>query len=183
MRIVLCLASLLATILLAAAPALAKGPDSATITGPGLSQPIEVQPAEPAKEAALGLLRQASAIDAVLIPEIEQEFAATAPSGDLGPRYRLAWHLPEDGSQVVQDLYPYADAGPFLHTPPQRHVVRTGWHQAPPMLKDTLTGLGLPEAPSGATPQVWILAGAATAVVIAILVLLRRRSSRVASRT
>ncbi|MDX3104769.1 hypothetical protein ACIBO5_45385 [Nonomuraea angiospora] len=171
------LAILLTTLAVAAAPARAKEPDSATISGPGLSKPIEVAPTEPRLDTALDLLRQDAAISAVLIAEIPGSFAAQAPAAELGPRYRLAWHLPEDGSEVVQELYPYAAAGPVLHTPSQPHVVRSGWHQARGSLKDTLIGLGLPEEAPGAGPPAWALGGAALLAGAVLLLVLRRRSA------
>jgi hypothetical protein len=55
---------------------------------------------------------------------------------------------------VVQDVYPYAPAGPVTYIAPGQRLFegRTtsgGWFQAGPELKETLVAAGLPETPPG----------------------------------
>lgn len=86
----------------------------------------------------------------------------SAPTGRLGPRYRLRYELDlvlRDGrvAVLVQDLYPYADGGPTTFTPPGQSVlfhssagrrdVQSGWQPFPLPLVDRLQRFGLPPAP------------------------------------
>jgi hypothetical protein len=137
--------------------ALAKGADRVAISGPGLARPIDVTPADEQTMATFSLLQIYSAIDTVLIPELPGDLAAAPPAGDLGPKYRLTWHLPSGGptdNTVVQDLYPYATGAPLLYTPPQANVVRTGWHVSADLLRDMLISLGLPPSARQPPPSV-----------------------------
>ncbi|MGW4475336.1 hypothetical protein ACWENQ_37195 [Nonomuraea sp. NPDC004354] len=163
-----------------ATPALAKGVDSGVLTGPGLSVPLRISPDDERTAASLDLVREGSAVTVALVAELPGEFRPAPPPGDLGPRYRLAWHLPEDDSEVVQDLYPYAAGAPLVHTPAQRHVVRTGWHRAPAFLKDALVGVGLPAEPPRPWWAAWWWAAAAGLVVIVTIALSWRRLARAA---
>jgi hypothetical protein len=141
---------MVAVLMAAPTSAWAKGPDQVTITGPSLSQPINVVPVDAASSAQLDLIRQGSGIEAAMFAELPGEFAAARPAGDLGPQYRMTWNVPGDGT-VAQDLYPYAAPSPAVFTPPQRLVTRSGWFTAPAFLKDTLHSLGLPAEPPRAT--------------------------------
>ncbi len=171
--------ALLLTFLVTATPALAKGVDKGVLTGPGLSGPLRIEPGDERSSASLDLIREGSGVNPALIAELPGEFLAGPPPGELGPRYRLAWHLPEDDSEIVQDLYPYAPGAPVVHTPAQKHVVRAGWRQAPAFLKDALVGIGLPrEAPAAWwTSWWWAAAPAAVIATAGAVVILRRRSA------
>ncbi|GAA2415218.1 hypothetical protein GCM10010404_86810 [Nonomuraea africana] len=172
-RIAIIFGVLAALLLPAGGAAWAKGPDRATLTGPGLDGAVEIRPGSEADSAGLTLLREASGIDAILLTELPGTTRADRPVAALGPAYRLVWHAPgEERALVVQEVYPYAEPGPWVHTPAQPLAVRHGWSQAPSFLKDTLVGFGLPEAapaPGGpwwTAPSVVALMGVVVVLVV-----------------
>jgi hypothetical protein len=164
----------LALVVALAGPAQAKGIQSATITGPGLDEPIDYSPPD-------GNGGDLAALTAVweVMPGQPQTPALRdrAPTGQLGPRYRITWRLmtgPDDVTAIRQDLYPYADGGPLVHTPAGQPIFGEstpgGWRGAPVGLRDRLRALGVPEAgdvpaPSAGGSQWPAVIVAATAVV------------------
>ncbi|MDH2427324.1 hypothetical protein [Sphaerisporangium sp. TRM90804] len=152
-RTITVLAVLLAAILMGG-PAWAKGPDRATVSGPGLAGAVDVRPDREGRSPFLDPLREASGIHLALFEEYPGTLAKERPEGDLGPRYRIAWHVPwtGDGLEVVQDVYPYATPRLAVHTAAQEGVERSGWYAAPALLKATLVALGLPERPPATPP-------------------------------
>jgi hypothetical protein len=83
------------------------------------------------------------------------------PSGDLGPRYeaRLVITVPQGQPDVIHHLYPFAEAGPVLYTPPDQEFIELatgdasgGWSHAPAKLMRELRDRGLPQTPP-APPQ------------------------------
>jgi hypothetical protein len=146
-RLVVVLAVLLLP-LTVAAPAAAKLVERGTLTGPGLSRPIQIEAGTAADDRRLNTVRTATAVNNSLLAGLPDVFAAKRPAGRLGPRYRLDWYEPGDGRPVVvQYVYPYAGKRPVVHTPAQRNVVSPGWLRAPAYLKSTLRALGLPAEP------------------------------------
>jgi hypothetical protein len=144
----------LALVLALAGPAQAKGIQSATITGPGLDEPIDFSPpdGDGGDLAALTAVWEAMPGQPQTPALMDQ-----APTGELGPRYRITWRLmtgPDDVTAIRQDLYPYADNGPLVHTPAGQPIFGQstpgGWREAPAALRDRLRALGVPEA--GAVP-------------------------------
>lgn len=135
-----------------AGPAQAKGPDRATLTGPGLEEPL-VFSYGPASTASLGVLAQKGGfwVQAFGAPaEVNQgKVLAAKPRGNLGPRYLVVYRVPrspQTSSLIRQELYPYA-AKPVSHMAKQRLWTRTvpgGWYQLGPGLKATLVKAGLP---------------------------------------
>lgn len=177
--------------LVATSPAAAKGPSTASVTGPGLDHALPVNgDGESGTGTPLGSLTQLGGY----FPQVFQEFpdptTRTRPTGDLGPRYRIEYRVPGpngNGSKLVQDVYPYAKTPVTYMRPGERFwgVNRThgGWFVAGPGLKATLVAAGLPKSPptaasGGSFPWAWTLAGALAAVVLLALVLRRRRSAR-----
>jgi hypothetical protein len=183
----------LALVVALAGPAQAKGIQSATITGPGLDEPLvahgeglasltafwEVMPGQPTPPALMD----------------------RAPTEQLGPRYQITWRLmtgPDDVTAIRQDLYPYATGGPLVHTvagqPIYGGATVGGWYEAPPALRDRLDALGVPPAGSdpvaGAQssddspwPAVFTVAAAVVALAgvgVAVAVRRVRRRERVA---
>lgn len=87
------------------------------------------------------------------------------PKGDLGPRYTMRYVVspgPEtevpDQPPVVQYLYPFADQGPLVYTPPGQKWIahpdgeaREGWIHPDPTLMDVLTRRGLPTSAPNAS--------------------------------
>lgn len=143
--------------LVLAAPAQAKGPDRATVAGPGLAEPLVFSFSRPGT-APLGLLAQeggfwAQAFGAPAGETHDQgRLMAAKPPGNLGPRYTVVYRVPrspETSSLIRQELYPYA-AKPVSHMDKQRLWNRTvpgGWYQLGPVLKAALIEAGLPATP------------------------------------
>lgn len=177
--------------LVATSPAAAKGPSTASVTGPGLDHALPVNgDGDSGTGTPLGSLTQLGGY----FPQVFQEFpdptTRTRPSGDLGPRYRIEYRVPGpngNGSKLVQDVYPYAKTPVTYMRPGERfwgvNHTHGGWFVAGPGLKATLVAAGLPKSPppaasGGSFPWAWTLAGALAAVVLLALVLSRRRSAR-----
>ena len=135
--------------------ALAKGPESATVTGPGIAEPIELINADyfdsDYTDHVKELMRQTglwyAAGGGSRIP--------AQPEGDLGPVYTLTWASsgppgdPVDKRTIRQLLYLHAENGPLIHTPSQIGLEGwgpgvVGWAIAPSGLMDTLAALGIP---------------------------------------
>ena len=178
------------TALVATAPAAAKGPSTASLTGPGLDHALPVKgEGESGPGTPLGSLVQLGGF----FPQVFQQFpdptTRTRPRGNLGPRYRIEYRVPgpnTNGSKLVQDVYPYAKTPVTYMSPGQRFwgVNHTygGWFVAGPGLKATLVAAGLPESPptasGGSFPWAWLTAGVLAVVVLLALVLSRRRIAR-----
>jgi hypothetical protein len=152
----------IATIVVGAAtPAFGKGAElkKATVDGPGIGEPLRLEAgrlyaANPGQTlfTGSGILKKAA--------------VGHPPPGGLGPRYRVRYYLeamPEEPSsrpreQVIlrQNLYPYAEEGPWTWTPPGQalpnsaHIperfekIKAGWRDAPSALLDNLRYYGLP---------------------------------------
>lgn len=187
MRRLLVLAALAAlATFAAAAPAAAKGPSTASITGPGLDHALPLKgEGESGPGTPLGSLVQLGGF----FPQVFQQFpnptARTRPTADLGPRYQVAYRVPGPSgtSTIIQDVYPYAKPSPVTHVRAgQRFWTdnRTygGWFVSTAALKTALVEAGLPESPpaygGGSFPWAWTSAGA-LAVVLLLLLALRRR--------
>lgn len=129
-------------------PGAAKGPSSATLSGPGIDPPIDL----------------IATSDSSLMHEIMEQtglwFSPTVPllfepaSADLGPRYTLSWvnsgppNLSEDERTIHQYIYAHVDLGLVIHTPEQAGLSGwgggvTGWFDAPPGLHETMIELGI----------------------------------------
>lgn len=188
-RIVLLISTLALAV---AAPALAKGPSEATITGPALGEPITFSwtVGDPASGTPFGSLVEGTGFFAAAFGQTPEPMLASKPKGDLGPRYTIAYgglgQYPD--SAIRQDLYPYAAGGPVTYMKPGQPLYdRTtvgGWYRAPVSFKDTLVSIGLPEsAPGGsrAGPRfdvgmdVWLAVAFAVLLALATLVAIRRR--------
>ena len=178
--------------LVATAPAAAKGPTTASLTGPGLDHAVPVKgEGESGPGTPLGSLVQLGGF----FPQVFQQFpdptTRTRPTGNLGPRYRIEYRVPgpsENGSKLVQDVYPYAKTPVTYMRPGVRfwgvNHTHGGWYVAGPGLKATLVAAGLPESPppaasGGSFPWAWLAAGVLAVVVLLALVLNRRRIARV----
>ncbi len=183
-------------VVLLAPTASAKGATRAVITGPGLADPI-VLTEEGATGGELAALADESgfyigAWGALPHRRIHE------PAGDLGPRYSITYTmLGEDGDEVVQYVFPYAEPRPITYMPAHQPLWSGGretvsaWVAAHADLRRTLVGLGLPATrPSSAAGSAttvgvvegWVSSAVAWIVVaVAALLLLaisigRRRS-------
>jgi hypothetical protein len=137
-----------------ASPAMAKGPDQATITGPGLEKPIVVSGfGEPGNGDRLGVLAEGSGLFLVMFGSdgLSRHVVRLAPTGALGPKFQLSYRVPDGtvaGSTVRQDLYPQAAGGPVTYTESGQAVfgttTRGGWYHAPANFGSVLGQLGVP---------------------------------------
>jgi hypothetical protein len=198
MRKAMFVAAAAAALVLAALPAQAKVAGQATISGPGLgggagdgggNGSITLSGSDGGGWAAFsGLLDTARA------------GAERAPTEALGPRYRVVLDVrqPPQRTDVVQYLYPFADPGPLLYTPPGQRLLDfeapSGWWGAGADLMELLDDSGFPqEAPVTApqpaprtapqspqpvvTPVAWALIGMA-GLLVAGAIATRRRAAR-----
>jgi hypothetical protein len=139
-RIVIVLA---ATVLALPAASEAKGPAEATMTGPGLDEPIQFQWS--GRRADLELLVEQSGFFAAAFGQAPNLMLARRPEGPLGPRYTITYDL---GNPVRQHVYPWAPGGPLTHLPGDQPFWGTkttdrGWYRASG-LTNTLVAAGLP---------------------------------------
>jgi hypothetical protein len=166
-----------ATVLVSASAALAKGegmdPVSGhlVITGPGLGRPIDIQgevywspeygiggSVEPNGELTtvinnLGLMSAGPEVGwYVLTPDLKS----------IGPAYEVRESIDADATsstpdtEVIATLYPYAPERPLVQVsvPLPRSTARTGlWWSAPPELFTWLVSKGLPTAPPAVPTQ------------------------------
>jgi hypothetical protein len=144
-----------------ASPAQAKGPDRATLTGPGLAHRLVFNGYGSDGKAPLGVLTSEGGFWAqtfgTAAAGVNQGKVLTAkPTGNLGPRYLVVYRVPgpTTPSVILQELYPYAST-PVSHMPKQRfwrtRTAPGGWYQFGPTLKAVLIKAGLPaSAPASA---------------------------------
>jgi hypothetical protein len=189
MRISLLVLPLVAT--LAVAPtALAKGPDYALLSGPGVSGSIRIDGdgEEGGTRTPLGaLVFQGGYASQVFGHHPQEPTTRTRPAGSLGPRYRIMYSVPTPTARrsIVADVYPYAIPHAITFMKPGQAffgAMRThgGWYVAKPGLRLTLLTAGLPgRSVSGGTTHWWRWAGITSVVVAAlvagVIVLLFRR--------
>ena len=135
-----------AIVALTGSSVLAKGPESVTISGPGIDEPIEL-------------------INSSLVGELMQQTGLWSASGDavatspppfdnLGPAYMLTWINsgpptdPVANRTIRQLLYFDTSNGPIIHTPDQLGVEGwgdsvKGWFAAPDLAR-SLEEMGVP---------------------------------------
>src|SRR5262245_43511407 len=156
-----------------AAPALAKGPSQASITGPGLAHAIVVSGGgEPGQQGGLASLAEQTGLFTVMFGAgagiggpVPARLRTSPPTASLGPRYQVVYTVPgvtpQAGQQfgrIRQDLYPRAAGGPVIYTPPGQYgfggpLTVTGWLQGQPQLTRTLAQLGVPRSPGTPAAQ------------------------------
>lgn len=166
-------------------PVAAKGPESVTISGPGIEEPRELM-----TEDNWVLISKLMERTGLWYATGDLPRPIDGPTGDLGPAYTLTWiNGGPPGTSVeertmIQYLYLHAENGPLIHTPRQENLDnwgqdRIGWFTAPEALSGTLEELGVStsESPaSGSLPAgaLWTVAGLGLLLVVGIGV--RRRS-------
>lgn len=172
--------------LAATAPAAAKGPSTASLSGPGLDHPLRIAGyGESGFGTPLGALVQFGGFFPQVFGQSPDPTTRTRPPGDLGPRYRVVYRVPGPtrASILVQDVYPYAKPNPVTHMRAGQRfwgVTRTkgGWVVAHG-LKVALVKAGLPKVPpapdGGSFPWAWTAVGTAATVVLLLALALRRR--------
>jgi hypothetical protein len=165
---------------LAPAAALAKGASEATITGPGLDEPISL-----AGEGQVGgkklmqLAEEAGFFPSVFATSPDPMLDAK-PEGRLGPRYEITYVMPGPDNaldRLTQDLYPFASPSPISYMEPgQRYFgterTRGGWYVASRTLKSSLVAAGLPAvspADGGGSDLPWTVIGVLAALGLSVV--------------
>src|SRR6476661_3173554 len=147
--------------LVATSSAAAKGPSTASLTGPGLDHAVPVKgEGEAGTGTPLGSLVQLGGFFPQTFLEAPDPTTRTRPTGNLGPRYRIEYRVPgpsENGNKLMQYVYPYAKTPVTYMRPGQRfwgvNHTHGGWFVAGPGLKVALVAAGLPESPPPPQPD------------------------------
>jgi hypothetical protein len=137
--------------------ALAKGPTEARISGPGLGKTIVVGgDSESGTPSDFGTLVEGLGFFPAAFGQQPDPMLPSRPSGDLGPKYVVAYNVPTGETsavEITQDVYPYADGGPVAYMRPGQPIFGTlvlgGWFRAPDTVKPILVGYGLPSTAPG----------------------------------
>ncbi len=131
-------------------PAAAKGPESATVTGPGIDRTIELL-----DTADVDLVGQLMEQTGIWYVTGDHPSPLEEPTGELGPAYTVTWINSGPPGESVEErtirqlIYLEAENGPVLHNPAQEGLEGwgpgvIGWFAAPNGLRDTLAELGVP---------------------------------------
>jgi hypothetical protein len=179
----------LAAVLLLPGPAAAKGPSTASISGPGLDHAISIQGyGEGGNSSPLG----EGGFFAQAFEQTPSSTSRRRPATQLGPRYVVTYTVPggsSGDSTLHQDLYPYAANGPASYMAPNQTFWETqktpgGWFRGGVQLRQMLVKAGLPvRAPTSQREAhagrlgVALGAGAGVAAAAAAFALLYRRRS------
>lgn len=168
-----------------AVPALAKGPESGTLSGPGIAEPIELFDQRPAQEIQPPPSRLLD-----LTHLWRGAPPPTSPPANLGEAYTITWvnmgppSATAEERTIVQHIYLDAEGGPLIHTPDQPGLEGwgdgvTGWFEATALLKDTIKEIAAMAKGSEetATPA-WLLPVVAFGTVTSLTGLGRRLSLR-----
>ena len=172
------------------APASAKGPSTASLTGPGLGRALPITgKGENGPGTPLGSLVQYGGFFPQVFTQSPDPVVWSRPKGDLGPRYRITYRVPGGNgkaSTIVQDVYPYAKPNLVTYMRPAQRFwggqrTHGGWYVAYPGLKAALVAAGLPQSlpsPDGSFPWAWTAAGVAAFVLLLAFALRRRDVAR-----
>jgi len=168
-----------------AAPAAAKGPDQATVTGPGLQGGKIVFRSgggDPEFGSKFMDFVEAVGFFPSMFQTVPDPMVDKRPEGSLGPCYKVVYRVPGpegDKATIRQDVYPYASAGVVSYMKPGqpffggREKTRGGWFVAGHPSKSTLVAAGFPSsAPSGGGGSVFDLPGSWSMLVTILVVLL-----------
>ena len=169
------------------AAAFAKGPDYATISGPGISGSIRIDGDGEGDDAGtpLGALVAYGGYPSPVFGHHHADPTSRArPQGRLGPRYHILYSVPTPTGRrsIDADLYPYATPRPVTYMKPGQPFFRGmhtygGWYVGKPGLKRTLLEAGVLNG--GGDSHTWRWVGIAALALIGLVaaaaVLLRRR--------
>jgi hypothetical protein len=143
----------LAAALILSGVAAAKGPSSASITGPGLERQLAVVgQGELGPGTPLGTLVDLGGFFAQMYGQTPTPTLKVQPKGVLGPRYTILYVVPGPNSvasRVVQFFYPYAKPVALTYMKPGQTYWGTrkthgGWYRASTTLTRALVAAGLP---------------------------------------
>jgi hypothetical protein len=133
------------------AAASAKGPQSASIDGPGTGGGIDIS----GDDTALGDLTQHAGLMQAVFGQSPDPMQKQRPKGNLGPEYTITYAVagPAGDVPVRQDVYPYASP-PVTYTKPGQELwdgtkTHGGWFMADAAFKSVLVRAGLPKAAPG----------------------------------
>jgi hypothetical protein len=146
------IAAALVSALVLPALAAAKGPVSASISGPGLDGSLAMRGDGEGPGTALGTLAAAGGFFAQMFGQSPDATLASRPKGTLGPRYTAIYLVPGPNaikSRVVQYIYPYAEPVAVTYMKPGQRFwdgrkAHGGWYRASAGLKRVLLRAGLP---------------------------------------
>jgi hypothetical protein len=178
-----------------AAPAVAKGPDQATITGPGLDGGKIVFTSgggDPEAGTEFSSFVEAVGFFPAMFGQVPDPMVDRRPHGGLGPRYKVVYRVPGpdgDNATIRQDLYPYASVGVVSYTKPGQRFfsgqekTRGGWFIAGHPTRDTLVAAGFPRSSPGgdggswsdSVLDAWPYALVALVLAAALVLIARRR--------
>jgi hypothetical protein len=140
--------------LVLAATAAAKGPSSASVSGPGLDKTLVITGNGEYSGTLLGTLTEEVGYFPAVFGQQPNPMLARRPAGNLGPRLTIRYVVPAGSTQkyrLTQYAYPYAPGGAVTYTKPGQSVfgteTRGGWYRAVG-LRRTLVAHGL--APTAA---------------------------------
>lgn len=160
-----------------AVPAHAAGAEAAVLTGSGLDEPVDLLTHESGFELAAitGAWFNSWAED--VTPLLDEP-----PTDQLGPRFTLTWvmrgppHLPPEERSVIQYVYPYAEGGAVLQTPPGQGIWEgaVGWYVAPERFRALLISVGVGDLDDG--QWMWpVIVAALVTLAIGLYIWRRRR--------
>lgn len=135
-----------AMLVLSVGTAVAAGPTSVTVTGPGLSEPLTLD-ATGDPELFTDLLNEVTWL-ATRSPNAPAPDANKDDVRKLGPKYTVAVAVDGKPDQTY-DLYPYAAGGPRVFRPaeqPHKRKTAAGWFYGRLSMPDTLRAAGVPLA-------------------------------------
>lgn len=131
------------------APALAKGPSEASITGPGLAKAITITGTETDGSPIMNLAQATGFFPAAFGQEPSPLMSGRPKS--LGPKYAIVYTVPGGGGEtfsIRQDLYPYAKPYAVTYMPAGQNIFGTkthgGWF-TDSTLTEQLVAKGLPK--------------------------------------
>ena len=153
-RVVFCACLVVLAAAVIPTEALAKGASEATIVGPGLSAPITLSASgESETSGELGSIAMSAGFFPAVFAQTPDPMLDERPAGSLGPKYTVTYVMPgpdNQQSELVQDIYPYAQPDPVTYTQPGQRFwtterTRGGWYVATiEPLKEQLVAAGLP---------------------------------------
>ena len=151
-RALLALPVLFAVLLGATSPASAKGPTEAVITGPGIDEPIDLR--ADLHDATFWSVTEDLGYFAVVGPGFSPRPSLARPTGELGPRYELAWQVMTGPATSTLDvtlvLYPWAEGGGRIFVPAGQEPMMGGvteatWYDLPTSVLPLLETVGFPD--------------------------------------
>jgi hypothetical protein len=153
MRRQLIAAAVVTMALVLAGTAAAKGPESASLSGPGLDGSLRITgQGEMGTGTPLGSVVDLGGFFAQMYGQAPDPTTRARPHATFGPRYLITYVVPGPNrikSRVVQVVYPYAKPAPLTYMKTGQHFWGTrrthgGWFTASADLTRVLIKVGLP---------------------------------------